>query len=143
MDNFEKQGVPKDYVLELRKRKPAKFIPTHLFQVLFIGVYGGSSLSQKEKIKWVNNCMIRWGKVVRKNNNTLRLNLCVLRTSRGVFKFTQNQETIQFNPGFLPNLKTGDTIAVHWNYAVMTIDENQTKNIILWSEKVLEFINRG
>src|ERR1035437_1982080 len=38
LENFKKQGVPDFFVEELRAKKPKKFIPNHLFHVLFIGV---------------------------------------------------------------------------------------------------------
>lgn len=57
LKNFRKQGVPVWLLKELKNNPPKKFIPTHAFQVLFIGV-GRASGSVPFNLKTVNNCLI-------------------------------------------------------------------------------------
>lgn len=140
LENFKKQGVPKSVVDEMKRNPPKKFIPTHLFQVLYMSI-NKNSLSPKKYLEFANNCMVRWGKVIRINKNTLKLDLCSLRISKGVYKITQKEETIPYHPGFLFGVKKGDTVAVHWNQAVKILDENEQNHIYKWSGIVLKSIN--
>lgn len=72
LKNFEKQNVPSWLIKELRDKPPKKFIPTHTFQVLFVGV-GRASGSVPFNQKTINNCLItlrgnsayHWGKKIR------------------------------------------------------------------------------
>jgi hypothetical protein len=69
LENFSKQGVPDWLVADLKKHPPQKFIPTHLFQVLHVGV-GRASGSVPFNQETINNCMVsvkngaacHWGK---------------------------------------------------------------------------------
>lgn len=74
LKNFEKQGVPDFFVEELKQKPPKVFIPNHLFQVLHIGV-GKASGSVPFNLKSINNCMIRWGEVVKVQNEKAVINL--------------------------------------------------------------------
>jgi hypothetical protein len=72
LKNFKKQGVPNWLVKELKNNPLKKFIPTHAFQVLFVGV-GRASGSVPFNRNTVNKCLItlrgntayHWGKKIR------------------------------------------------------------------------------
>lgn len=69
LENFSKQGVPDWLVDDLKNHPPKKFIPTHLFQVLHVGV-GRASGSVPFNQETIDNCMVsvrngaayHWGK---------------------------------------------------------------------------------
>ncbi len=74
LKNFEKQGVPDFFVKELQQKPPKVFIPNHLFQVLHVGV-GRASGAVPFNLESINNCMIRWGEVVKIQNEKAVINL--------------------------------------------------------------------
>lgn len=133
---FEKQGVPKWFVEELKKKKPKKFIPTHLFQVLHVGV-GKASGSVPYNLETINNCMVRWGRVVRVNGSSAKVELNSLKKKHGLFYLTKTKETVPFIPGFIKGIKAGDTVTVHWKQInkILTIEE--LENLKYWTDRVL------
>ena len=74
LKNFKKQGVPDSFIKELQQKPPKVFIPNHLFQVLHVGV-GRASGAVPFNLKSINNCMIRWGEVVKLIDGKAIINL--------------------------------------------------------------------
>lgn len=74
LKNFEKQGVPDFFVKELQQKPPKVFIPNHLFQVLHVGV-GRASGAVPFNLQSINNCMIRWGNVIKLIDGKAVINL--------------------------------------------------------------------
>lgn len=72
LENFSKQGVPDWLTEELKNKQPKVFIPTHAFQVLYIGVGRASGAVPFNKHS-VENCLIttrgktayHWSKKIR------------------------------------------------------------------------------
>jgi hypothetical protein len=138
LENFTKQGVPDFFVKELKAKKPKKFIPNHLFHVLFIGV-GKASGAVPFNLSSINNCMIRWGKVQKISKNTAVVTLNSLKKKgKNSYALTRVQASIPFNLKFTPNLKVGDTVAVHWNLIVKILNKEEEENLKFWSEKVCQ-----
>jgi len=137
---FEKQGVPQWLVEELKNKKPAKFIPTHLFQVLHVGV-GRASGSVPYNIETINNCMIRWGEVTKVSKTAVTVNLNSLKKVKRVFQVTKTTETLPFIPGFIPNVKEGDIVTAHWKQITKILTQEEATKIAYWTNKVLEAIN--
>ena len=137
---FAKQGVPEWFVDELKSEKPKKFIPTHLFQVLHVGV-GRASGSVPYNLESINNCMIRWGKVEKVNKKTAVVKLNSLKKVRGIYKRALVTETHPFVAGFVPNIKVGTTVTVHWKQIVKILTEEEIEKITYWTDEVLKTIN--
>ncbi|KKS65276.1 MAG: hypothetical protein UV35_C0045G0006 [candidate division WWE3 bacterium GW2011_GWB1_42_6] len=111
---FTKQGVPEWFVAELKSEKPKKFIPTHLFQVLHVGV-GRASGSVPYNLESINNCMIRWGKVKKVNKKTAIVSLNSLKKVKGV-------------------------LTAHWKQIVKILTEDEIEKIAYWTDEVLKTI---
>lgn len=138
MKNFEKQGVPSWFVEELRLKPPKKFIPTHLFQVLHIGV-GKASGAVPFNLTSINNCMIRWGVVEKIIGSNLTVKLNSLKSKGGnSYSLTYIKEAVPFIPEFLPGLKVGSVIAVHWKQAIKLLTPSETKKIEFWTNEILK-----
>lgn len=159
MDNFEEQGVPKWFVDEIREKKPKKFIPTHLFQVLHVGV-GKVSGTVPFNLNSVNNCMIRWGKVLEVGSdtsiigeNTLDINNfnpsvpsiivelnSLKKDSSGLSIHTETTRA-NYNLDITPNIRVGSTVAVHWSQTIKEITCEESLKLKKWSKKVIKEIN--
>jgi len=141
LDNFAKQGVPEFFVNELKAKKPKKFIPNHLFHVLFIGV-GKASGAVPFNLDSINNCMIRWGKVEELNKKVAVVNLNSLKKSgKNGYALTQIKAQVPYDSKFTPELKVGDTVAVHWNLIVKVLTSREEKNLQFWSAKVCQLFS--
>jgi hypothetical protein len=141
LKNFAKQGVPDFFVEELKAKKPKKFIPNHLFHVLFVGV-GKASGAVPFNLDSINNCMIRWGKVQKifKNEAVVNLNSLKKKGKNG-YAITKISKGVPSNSKFTPSLKTGDMVAVHWNMVVKILTESEEKNLEFWSAKVCQLFS--
>lgn len=137
---FEKQGVPERLVEELKSKKPRKFIPTHLFQVLHVGV-GRASGSVPYNLETINNCMIRWGEVKKVDKSSAEIKLNSLKKAKGIFYITQISDTFPFISGFVADIKVGDIVTVHWKQITKILTEEEEKKISYWTNEVLKNIN--
>lgn len=136
LDNFAKQGVPLNFVEELRLNLPKVFIPSHLFQILHVGV-GKASGAVPFNLESINNCMIRWGKVKSIGTNTIKVNLYSLKKLANFYKLAQKDASANYIPRFLPNLQVGEIVAVHWNQAVKLLTPKEVEKLSFWTNEVL------
>ncbi len=138
LKNFISQGVPDFFVDELKCNPPKTFIPTHLFQVLYVGV-GKASGSVLYNMDTINNCMVRWGEVKNISNDKITVDLNMLEGTPEdkLFKLVKKEETFSFNKLFVPKLKVGSIVAVHWQQVIKILTKQEVKNIEYWTKKVL------
>lgn len=137
LNYFKKQGVPKFFVEELKDKPPHKFIPSHLFHVLYIGV-GKASGAVKFNINTINDCMIRWGKVNALSKNKAYINLTSLSLSKNSYKLKTIKTAVIFDSKLIPDLKLGDTVAVHWQMVIKKLNEEEKNNLEFWTKEVLK-----
>ncbi len=138
---LEKQGVP-DWILEdLKERWPKKFIPTHLFQILHVGV-GRASGSVPYNLNSINNCMIRWGKVKKISGNEARISVYSLARSGKGYKLVKKEKSFSIIPGFTSKLRIGEEVAVHWGHVIKKLNKSEVKKISSWTSEVLKSINQ-
>jgi len=140
LENFEKQGVPDFLIEELRQNKPKVFIPTHLFQVLHVGV-GRATGSVPFNMDSINNCMIRWGEVEKINKNKINVNLNSLKKNGGNYKLISKQEPINFDKEITPNIKVHDIVAVHWKLPVKILNFEEEEQHRFWNKEILKSLS--
>jgi hypothetical protein len=136
LDNFTKQGVPSWLIDQLKIKVPKRFIPTHLFQVIHVGV-GNASGSVPYNMETINQCMIRWGKVTEISGNTVAVTLTSLVKETGLYRLAFIDEKLTYNPEFLPNLNVKDIIAVHWKQAIKVLTPQEEEKLSFWTKEVL------
>ena len=149
LKNFKKQGVPEWLVKELVEKEPKKFIPTHLFQVLHVGV-GRASGSVPFSLESIKNCMIRWGKVKKIKGTKMEIDLSSIKPfsprhsevhepkNLVPYELTIEMKTLTFSRKFLGEIKVGDAVAVHWGQVVKILTEQETKKLAYWTNAVLK-----
>jgi hypothetical protein len=137
LDNFLEQGVPDFFVEELRSNPPKVFIPSHLFQVIFVGVGRASGVVPFD-INSINECMIRWGRVLEINGDSVKVKLNSFKQSGKKYRLTAKNETLSLNDVFVPGLKTGDTVAVHWKQLIKVLTKDEEEKILFWTNEVIK-----
>ncbi len=138
LKEFKKQGVPPWLVDSLKKKKPKKFIPNHLFQVLHVGV-GQASGSVPFNINSVNSCMIRWGQIVAVTaDKQIHTALNTLTQRNEGHKLESVKEVLppEACPFFSP--KVGDVVALHWGHMVKKLTKREEKNLTYWTKQALK-----
>lgn len=137
---FKKQGVPEWLVDELAQSPPKKFIPTHLFQVLHVGV-GRASGSVPYNIDSINNCMIRWGKVLKVTETDAIVSLNSLKKTGNKYRLIKIKDRFPLITGFVPNIKIGATVTVHWKQITKVLTQAEVNKITYWTKEVIDAIN--
>ena len=141
LENFKKQGVPDFFIEGLKLKRPKKFIPNHLFHVLFVGA-GRMSGAVPFNLLTVNNCMIRWSTVQKLSKKEAVILLNSLKFKKpSAYSLIQIKTSIPFNPKFTPDLKVGDTVAVHWGLIIKALKKQEGKNLTFWTKKVLQLFS--
>lgn len=135
--NFKKQEVPDWLIDELKEKKPKKFIPNHLFQILHVGV-GRASGSVPYNLDSINNCMIRWGKVRKISGKKMGVVLNSLKIVGKEYKLVLIRLVLPLNKTFLGPVKVGDTVAVHWNQVVKILTKTEESKLSLYTRAVLD-----
>ena len=140
LKNLEKQGVPEWILDDLKERWPKKFIPTHLFQILHVGV-GRASGSVPYNLNSINNCMIRWGKIKSVSENKAKVSVYSLARSEKGYKLVKKEKNFLIIPGFTTKLKSGDEVAVHWGHIIKRLNKSEVRKISFWTKEVLKALN--
>jgi hypothetical protein len=140
LEKFLKQGIPSWLVKDLRAKKPKKFIPTHLWQVLYVGV-GRASGAVPFNLGSVNSCMIRWGKIEAISHGKVVAHLNSLQKRKNQYTLTLLKENAGVNSILAPRLKIGDTVAVHWNQVVKVLTVAEEKNLNFWTRAVIKSLD--
>lgn len=143
LDNFVKQGVPDWLIEELRQKVPKIFIPTHLFQVLHVGV-GRASGSVPFNMKTINNCIVRWGKIKSKvessKSKSLKVELNSLEESKNKYKLKLIEEEVEIDEILNPGIENGDVVVVHWGRVAKKLTPEEVEKLEYWTREVLENI---
>ncbi len=141
LENFQRQGVPMWLIDELSQKRPTRFIPSHLFQVLHVGV-GQASGAVPFSITSVNHCMIRWGEVM-EIHSTGAITVRVHELAHRKLRYVQVEKTLQLSPDTYPfdNPRAGDIIAVHWGHVVKILTKNEVKQLSYWTQEVVSTLS--
>ncbi len=138
--HLTKRGLPKSIAETRIKKLPQGMVPHHNFNVYYVGV-GNTSGTVPVTLQNMDNCRISSGKVI----DFVHGNLLVKTNSLvfdGKYSKKEDVKTIQYMPEYL-DAKKGDTIAIHWGFAVMALNEAQRNNLERYDERILEKINNS
>lgn len=139
LKNLSAQGVPPWFIDEVKEKQPKKFIPTHLFQILHVGV-GKASGAVPFNMDSINNCMVRWGKVEKIGKEKLVVKLNSLKKSKKGYILTTKKGSFNYRKDFLPGLKIGDIVAVHWKQVVKKLTKNEADKLQRWTKEVVKVV---
>ncbi|MFH1053776.1 MAG: DUF6390 family protein [Candidatus Woesearchaeota archaeon] len=124
IDKLMERGLPKSIGEKVKENIPNKSFPHHSFNVYIVGVGNltGSVEATKENME---KCRISSAEVMKIENNNNKL---FVKTETG-------EKEIDFMPLMLPEIKVGDIVAIHWDFAPLILTNNQVKNLKKYSIK--------
>jgi hypothetical protein len=133
-----KRGLPAAIAKERIKHLPKGMFPHHNFNVCYIGV-GQVTGAVKTTLENMNNCMINSGivKEVKKNKLVVAKQLLEYDHGKLILGSSEKLSTVAYLPQMLPNVKVGDTVALHWNFAPAILAKRQAKNLGSYTKKLL------
>ena len=135
-----KRGLPEYLGKKLIAELPPGFTLHHNFNVFYVGV-GNTSGKVKTTLQNRDNCRISWGKVVETSLNTLYVETQPLLWRDGFFLGDTETKTAVFLKEMLPEIKTGDVVALHWGFAPVILNEEQLSHLQKYTQRIIDVLN--
>lgn len=136
-----KRGLPQKHADRLIERLPDGLNLMHSFNVLFVGV-GMTTGSVPTNIQTMNKCIVSVGKVLKITDRQLILNVSPLKIEARKMAFSKPE--IQYSDyvkEFLPGLKVGSEVALHWDFACKILAGEDSYNLIKYTQKNINSLN--
>ncbi len=130
--------MPKKDAKTLFKEIGAIAKPHHTFYVL--GMYSRRTPqagNEEKLLKLMDSCRISWGKVVKVTEKTLIVERTPLVISGGKLSFgtkpVRKEVAYDCEIRPFPDVKEGDWVSLHWNFACEKLTKSQLHNLIMYS----------
>jgi len=147
----ELKGMGNDRTRSALKKVKGPALPHHSFYVMstyaLAGRGNGADLSNEASAKiaeLVDNCRISWGKVVRVGADELRVELRPIVLDDGRLTLSRPVvRQVKYNPEVKPfgEVRPGDVVSVHWNYACDVLTPRQRENIQKYTNADIGLVN--
>jgi hypothetical protein len=136
------RGLPTSIGEPLIRKMPEGLVPHHCFNVFYVGV-GHTTGSVETNLANMNNCRPAWGKVVEISANSMLVESQSVVLKKGKYVIGPDEkETAVYLDTFLPKVKKGDLVALHWGFACMVLNKEQAENMKKYTQKTLDVLNR-
>jgi len=137
------RGLPKSIGQELIDNLPSGCFPHHDFNVFYVGV-GRITGSVDVTIQNMDNCRVSWGRVsqVLPGDTMLVMTRCLKNVDGKLLLGEEEPKTIAYRKEFLPEVKEGDFVALHWGFAPMHLTEEQVKTLRQYQERMIGVMNQ-
>lgn len=149
---FSRPGLLSPKLAEKKAREIPSFSkPHHSFHVLVIGSITGRIVLQGDLLDF---CRISWGKVkeIKNKQEISRLsaprarNKAVIEyqplVKNGEFQLAKSvKKEVRWERVFLPRLKLGDWVAVHWNYIIQVLSKKDLANLKKYTRLTIDSLN--
>ncbi|MFH1316219.1 MAG: DUF6390 family protein [Candidatus Woesearchaeota archaeon] len=118
IDKLMERGLPKSIGEKVKEKIPDKSFPHHSFNVYIVGVGNltGSVEATKENME---KCRISSAEVIEIDNKNNKL----------IVKKESGEKEIDYLSLMLPEIKIGDIVAIHWDFAPLILTKDQLKNL--------------
>ena len=141
--NLTKRGLPKKHADYLISKLPKEMNLTHSFNVLFVGV-GMTTGSVPTNIITMNKCIISIGKVLKILKEELIVAVKPLIIKQELLEFGEQEiQHVEYNPDFFKNIKIGDKIGIHWDYACKILTKKEETNLKKYTQKNIDALNHS
>jgi len=142
-EKFSKPGLlSKAEAIKRAKKIPENSKPHHSFHVMVLGSITGSiDFTGKTKLKDI--CRVSWGRVIKKSkikNQKSKLTVsCNPLTGNEIIKFGKDRKKeLNWDQDILPEVKIGDWVSFHWNYAMQQLNEENIINLHKYTQNTLD-----
>lgn len=121
---------------------PEDVTPHHSFHVLHIMDVRSLTGRVPKTSETLKNCIISWGKVGEVKDDSLVLNKKSLSVVPGKYGMTDETAEVSYDPHFTGDVSEGNTVSVHWNWAVQVLEDRQAKKLEEYTAKNIRAVNR-
>lgn len=143
LDTLSRRGLPRTMADALATRLPEHPLPHHVFHVTFVGV-GNVTGHVETTLPNMEACRPAWARVQRKSRAGLEVEKPTLRYARGRLGIGKSvKETLAYDPRFLPGIRKGGHVALHWNWPAVGLDARQLANLKEYTQRSLDATNEA
>ncbi len=139
-----KRGLPASVAKERLERLPKGMFPHHNFNVCYIGV-GQTTGSVPTTLENMNSCMTSSGivKEIKSKERKLVVAKRMLEYDHGKLILGNKLKEVEaeYLPQLLPKIKSGDAVALHWNFAAAILTKQQSNNLNNYTKKLLDVMS--
>lgn len=135
------QFLSKSRAQKIASRIPARALPHHSFHPLLIGSITGVI---SRSLHNADMCMVSWGSVISAGKDFAFLQSQSLARKNGRLLLLPAIRKARLSCSgipLVPNLKKGDLLATHWDFAIMKISQKQLKSLQYYTGKNTEAAN--
>jgi len=131
----------------LETKAPAGAWPVHSFHVLDVFPRTGlmRSGARNDILTVMDDCRIRWGRVLERNGDWLVVSAVPLRLTDGCLGLSEPRaERVRGwlgGAGFLPPVEPGDVVSIHWDWACERLSPGRLANLMISTQHQLEIAN--
>lgn len=136
LENYEEQETKSSILKLLKLKKPNFFITHHAFSILHTDI-DLNNIGNLQDLQIAGDCMVRWGEVSNIESKSAQVSVLSPQESHGKIGLSRKEVTLEVNPVFSPDLKTGDVVATHLSRMVKILSAEEKKNLSFWTNKVL------
>jgi hypothetical protein len=131
----------------LAEKPNAGALPMHAFHVLDVfprvGLMRSGSVDGVMTI--MDSCRIRWGRVLERDGDFLAVSAVPLVMRAGKLELgaarAERVRAWQDGLGFIGDVRTGDAISIHWDWACDTLDAQRLAALQRWTKHELRIAN--
>ncbi len=140
--DLTQRGLPRSYAEKLTKGIPKGMLPHHSFNVIYVGV-GKITGSVGFNIENINNCLIRPAEILEIKKNSVIAQHRPYKFEKNKLMLDKSKKTeFDYMPEF-SEIKKGDVISIHWNFAVDKLTQEQISNLINYTNINVEALNNS
>ena len=141
IQSLTKRGLPKSIGDDLIRKLPSGMIPHHNFNVFYVGV-GRITGSVEVTVQNMDNCRVSWGKVLDISAGKLIVETKSLKSKDNwLYLGKEEIKTAVYYPELLPDIRKEDTVAMHWGFAAVKLNEIQVANLMKYTQMILDKVN--
>lgn len=121
--------------------------PVHAFHVLDVFPRVGLLRSGQADaiLETIDGCRIRWGRVVAVEGDWLVASVSSVRLVGGRLRLAAPElrrvQAWRDGAGFVADIRPGDVISIHWDWACERLDERRLGNLVAWTMHHLRLAN--
>lgn len=124
-EGFVRRGMPRSIATRLSEHLPDDPLPHHAFHVSYVGV-GTVTGHVETTLANIERCRPSWGEVRTVGATTLRVQKPVARLEGGRLEVGGSaEEELSYDARVVPELRPGDTIAMHWGWPALVLSREQ------------------
>jgi hypothetical protein len=143
LDALAKHGLPRTMADTFAAHLPERPLPHHVFHVSFVGV-GNVTGHVKTTLPNMEACRPAWARVLRVTQGTLEVEKPRLEYAGGRLKIGPAvRESLAYDSRFLPSVRKGMHVALHWNWPAVILANGQLANLKEYTERSLAAANEA